>query len=117
MKFQDKNNPYFGGGKLSMEKYVKKEIGKMEKKMEKDNFEPRYEDHYGIDKLVTYEIIIAGGGPSMIIEIWVRSGEIVGGEYKYGWWGDNENVELSENEAETVANYYGLNIESEGEND
>jgi len=115
MKFEDKSNPYFGGGKMTMSEWVKKDIDSMPNEMEKVEFEGG--DHYGVGVRKIYNITIAGGGPSMDIDIDTQNGEIYGGRYNYGWWGDNESVELSESEADTVAEYYGITgmIEDEKE--
>jgi hypothetical protein len=117
MKFEDKENPYFGGGKMSMYKYVQKDLRDMEKEMQKEDFEG--EDCYGVDITKTYTLTIAGGGPSMVIDIDTQNGEIIGGEYRYAWYTTPEIVELNESEAETVANYYGVTglIESEASNE
>jgi len=108
MKFQEKGNPYFGGGKMTMREWVQKELEDMRKEQEKDNFESKDEYHYGVNIYKIYEIIIAGGGPSMRIQIDTQGGEITGGRYHYGWWGDDEEVELSDEEAETIVSYYGI---------
>ena len=114
MKFEDKSNPYFGGGKLSMREWVKKDVAEMEKEMQKKNWESDGVP-YGLDEIKTYIITIAGGGPSMEIEIDTRKGEILGGQYNYAWWGSPESVEIDEVEAETIARYYDVYISDDSE--
>lgn len=111
MKFTDPKNPYFGGGKLTPQEWVNKELEDMKKQMKKKNFEPKSEEAYGVSKIVQYTIEIAGGGPAAWYEIDVREGEIIGGRWRYAWWGNPEVVEMDGDEAQTVADYFGLYIE------
>jgi len=109
MKFQDKGNPYFGGGKLSMREWVKKNIEKTRKQYEKGK--DGSEEHYGIGETIVYDITLAGGGPSLRIEIDVQSGEVVGGRYVYSWYSIPEIEEIDAEDAEMIANYYGVYYE------
>lgn len=109
MKFEDKSNPYFGGGKMTMQEWVEKDIASMQKEMDKKNFEAQ--ECYGVDEKKVYTLTLAGGGPAMWVEIEVVDGSITGGRYQYTWYTPMEEVELDEREAQTVADYYGLYIE------
>ena len=113
MKFEDKSNPYFGGGKITMQEYVDNQQKEMKQEMEKENFET--ENVYGISEKKIYTLVLAGGGPSLVVEIDTEKNEkyneIIGGRYIYSWYSTPEIVELSADEAEIVGNYYGLYIE------
>ena len=110
MKFEDKANPYFEGGKKTMQEWVNENIEEMEKEMKKEDFESEGIP-YGLRVVKVYEIVIAFGGPSMVIEIDTMDGEIQGGRYRYAWYSTPEVVEIDEEQAEKVAQYYDLYIE------
>jgi hypothetical protein len=62
-----------------------------------------------IDKWKTFKIELSWGGDAdgFLIDI-DENGEVVGGRYYWADWGIYEEVELTEEEAEMVAEIYGL---------
>jgi hypothetical protein len=107
MKFQDPSNPYFGGGKLTPQEWVDKSTAEMADESAKDEFESEQPVGYGIKTV--HEIIVAFGGPDARYYIDVDDKHnIVSGVWEYAWWGDNEKVELTAEQAETVMSYYGI---------
>lgn len=85
MTFEDEKNPYFGAGKVTMQKWVNTTLLEYRKDMENPEFEP--ENAYGVTEKKVYSLILAGGGPSMEVEIDVEKNDkhnnIIGGRFIY----------------------------------
>jgi len=107
MKFTDPKNPYFGGGKLTPQEWVDQETAQMADGSMAGDFEPEQPIGYGAKTV--HEIIVAFGGPDARYHIDVDDKhQILGGTWEYGWWGDNEKVKLTEEQADAVMSYYGI---------
>lgn len=85
--------------------WVQKRLVEMEEAKQDDEVEA-----LAIDKSEIYSICVAFGGPSMFWDIEVRDGEVIGGTWRYAWWGNPESVNLTEREAQMVADYFMLEI-------
>jgi len=63
----------------------------------------------GVDKWETYEVILSWGGDAdgFLIDI-DKNGDVIGGRYYWADWGKYEEVNLTDEEAEIVADVYGI---------
>ena len=60
-------------------------------------------------RLFKIQVSWGGDGDGFIIE--VKEGEVISGKYYWEDWGVHEEVRLTDEEAQKVADYYGIYIE------
>jgi hypothetical protein len=64
-----------------------------------------------IETITTKKVLLSWGGPADFYEIDFKDNEVMGGRYVFQDWGDYASIDLNDDEAETIAELYGLAID------
>jgi len=88
-----------------------KRIEEINKKLQDDKIQEKEEaeehrEPLSIDKEEVYKILLSWGGGSDGFKLTFQNGELLRGVYFMGDWGEYQEIELNNKEAEEVYNFY-----------
>jgi len=89
---------------LSEELKTIKKLSKLDEPQDHED----YREPLSFDTTMEIKVLLSWGGPEDGYKLRYREGELVGGVYYKADWGEYEEIELTDQEAETIADFYNV---------